>query len=105
LPYDRSGGAGDQPDNRVAAEEKCGGGTMTTSAAVALSQGATISDTASFVEWVDGWEIQQSDYGSVLAFHHHDDGSRVAYLREDADGTFEARCSVCQLTYSWRSRD
>jgi hypothetical protein len=57
------------------------------------------------VEWTEGWEIQESDHGLVLAFHHHQDGSHAAYLRTDAWGILEARCSACALTHSWHSSE
>jgi hypothetical protein len=63
------------------------------------------SDSVAMVEWTDGWQIQESDYGSVLAFHHHPDGSRVAYVRTDPWGIVEAQCSACGLTYSWHSSE
>jgi len=57
------------------------------------------------VEWTDGWQIQESDYGSVLAFHQHQDTSRIAYVRTDPWGIVEAQCSACGLTYWWHSSE
>ena len=71
----------------------------------ASAQEGRTPDGMALVEWAHGWEIQESDHGSVLAFHHHQDGSHPAHLRTDAWGKLEARCSVCALTYSWHSSE
>jgi hypothetical protein len=62
-------------------------------------------DSMALVEWTEGWEIQEPDHGSVLVFHHHQDGSHAADLRTDAWGTLHARCSGCGLTFAWHSSE
>ena len=62
-------------------------------------------DSGALVEWTEGWEIRESDHGSVYAFHHHPGGSQAAKVQTDAWGTVEARCPDCQGTYSWHSSE
>lgn len=50
---------------------------------------------SALVEWANGWEIEETDFGTVFALHRHLDGSHVAYVTADADGPAEARCSGC----------
>lgn len=71
----------------------------------ASAQAGRTPDSMALVAWTEGWEIHESDHGSVLVFHHHHDGSHAADLRTDAWGTLEARCSACALTYSWHSSE
>lgn len=78
---------------------------MTTREIDAVAEEVAPLDSITLVEWADGWEIQESDYGSILAFHHHHDGSRVAYVRTDAFGTCDAQCSGCGVTHTWHTTE
>jgi hypothetical protein len=47
------------------------------------------------VEWTANWQVEESDFGTLMVFHKHPTETATAYLSTDAQGVTEAECSLC----------